>query len=50
MGLLNPKAFDNEHLEKWELIGIGGFGHVFKVKHKKMGHDVAIKLLDSSDW
>uniref|UniRef100_A0A3P9JFA1 Protein kinase domain-containing protein n=1 Tax=Oryzias latipes TaxID=8090 RepID=A0A3P9JFA1_ORYLA len=49
MGLLNPKAFDNEHLEKWELIGIGGFGHVFKVKHKKMGHDVAIKLLDSSD-
>uniref|UniRef100_H2M196 Protein kinase domain-containing protein n=1 Tax=Oryzias latipes TaxID=8090 RepID=H2M196_ORYLA len=39
-------SFDNEHLEKWELIGIGGFGHVFKVKHKKMGHDVAIKLLD----
>ncbi|XP_036068331.1 receptor-interacting serine/threonine-protein kinase 3 isoform X1 [Oryzias melastigma] len=49
MELLKPKPFDNKELENWHFIGKGGFGLIYKVKHKKMGHDVAIKLLYCSD-
>ncbi|XP_039665422.1 receptor-interacting serine/threonine-protein kinase 3-like isoform X3 [Perca fluviatilis] len=33
-------------LEKWELVGSGGFGHVYKTRHKDWGFDVAIKILN----
>uniref|UniRef100_A0A3B3D7R6 Protein kinase domain-containing protein n=1 Tax=Oryzias melastigma TaxID=30732 RepID=A0A3B3D7R6_ORYME len=36
-----------DELENWHFIGKGGFGLIYKVKHKKMGHDVAIKYLDN---
>ncbi|XP_031149367.1 receptor-interacting serine/threonine-protein kinase 3-like [Sander lucioperca] len=32
-------------LEKWESVGSGGFGHVYKARHKDWGFDVAIKIL-----
>ncbi|XP_034391921.1 receptor-interacting serine/threonine-protein kinase 3-like isoform X2 [Cyclopterus lumpus] len=35
----------NESLEKWESVGHGGFGHVYKARHKDWGVDVAIKIL-----
>lgn len=31
--------------EKWEEVGYGGFGRVYKTRHKEWGFDVAIKLL-----
>lgn len=32
-------------------IGSGGFGHVYKARHKNWGFDVAIKLLhDDVSW
>ncbi|AWP08572.1 putative receptor-interacting serine/threonine-protein kinase 3-like [Scophthalmus maximus] len=35
----------SESLEKWESVGSGGFGHVYKARHRDWGFDVAIKLL-----
>uniref|UniRef100_A0A3P9LMT8 Protein kinase domain-containing protein n=1 Tax=Oryzias latipes TaxID=8090 RepID=A0A3P9LMT8_ORYLA len=43
---LEPKRFDNDSLSEWTLIGQGGFGNVYKARHQKMGHYVAIKLLN----
>ncbi|KAM8892874.1 receptor-interacting serine/threonine-protein kinase 3-like isoform 1-T2 [Spinachia spinachia] len=35
----------DESLEGWREIGCGGFGHVYKARHKDWGFDVAIKIL-----
>uniref|UniRef100_A0AAQ4NNX4 Protein kinase domain-containing protein n=1 Tax=Gasterosteus aculeatus aculeatus TaxID=481459 RepID=A0AAQ4NNX4_GASAC len=35
----------DEILQDWKEIGSGGFGYVYKAKHKDWGFDVAIKLL-----
>lgn len=37
-------------LEKWESVGSGGFGHVYKARHKDWGFDVAIKILHEGVW
>ncbi|XP_063337233.1 receptor-interacting serine/threonine-protein kinase 3-like [Pelmatolapia mariae] len=39
------ESVGNESLENWQLIDSGGFGQVFKARHKKWRCDVAIKLL-----
>lgn len=46
MEVERPKfeSVETENLEKWKLIGFGGFGQVFKARHKKWRCDVAIKL------
>uniref|UniRef100_A0A3Q0RND0 Receptor-interacting serine-threonine kinase 3 n=1 Tax=Amphilophus citrinellus TaxID=61819 RepID=A0A3Q0RND0_AMPCI len=36
-------------LEGWEVKGSGGFGQVYKVRHKKWWCDVAVKLLHCDD-
>ncbi|KAM7414442.1 hypothetical protein PAMA_019319 [Pampus argenteus] len=38
-------ADDLPPLKEWVSCGSGGFGHVFKTRHKSWGFDVAIKLL-----
>lgn len=35
----------DESLEEWQYIASGGFGKVYKARHKKLGVDVAIKLI-----
>lgn len=37
--------FGNESLTQWELVGSGGFGDVYKARHKDWGFDVAVKIL-----
>ncbi|RVE76626.1 hypothetical protein OJAV_G00010640 [Oryzias javanicus] len=39
------KLFDDDSLVDWMEINKGGYGSVYKASHKKMGHDVAIKIL-----
>ncbi|XP_008294702.1 receptor-interacting serine/threonine-protein kinase 3-like isoform X2 [Stegastes partitus] len=39
----------NESLEDWKFIGAGGFGKVYKARHKDWGFDVAIKLIHHAD-
>lgn len=36
-----------ESLEEgsWKLVGGGGFGRVYKARHKDWGFDVAVKIL-----
>ncbi|XP_075948535.1 receptor-interacting serine/threonine-protein kinase 3 [Anarhichas minor] len=36
-------------LEGWKVIGSGGFGKIFKARHRQWGCDVAIKLLHNDD-
>lgn len=43
---LEPKRFEDDSLSEWTSIGQGGFGNVYKARHQKMGHYVAIKLLN----
>ncbi|XP_030282041.1 receptor-interacting serine/threonine-protein kinase 3-like isoform X1 [Sparus aurata] len=48
MALLSNKfePVGNENLDKnWKHVGSGGFGHVYKARHKDWRHDVAIKIL-----
>ena len=45
------EAVGDENLEKnWKHVGSGGFGHVYRARHKVRGHDVAIKILDTRFW
>nr|XP_020508571.1 receptor-interacting serine/threonine-protein kinase 3-like isoform X1 [Labrus bergylta] len=42
----NTKPVGNESLDKkWVSVGSGGFGHVYKARHKDWEFDVAIKIL-----
>ncbi|XP_061118168.1 receptor-interacting serine/threonine-protein kinase 4-like [Conger conger] len=36
-------------LQDWSVIGSGGFGQIYKAKHKDLGMEVAIKLLQNDD-
>ena len=36
-------------LDRWEVIGSGGFGQIFKARHVQWGWDVAIKILHYDD-
>ncbi|RVE71944.1 hypothetical protein OJAV_G00056750 [Oryzias javanicus] len=45
---MENKRFGNDSLTEWIKIGKGGFGNVYKAKHEKMGHYVAIKLLNDN--
>ena len=44
MALLSNKTVGDENLEKWEHVGFGGFGYVYKARHKEWKFDVAIKI------
>ncbi|XP_024912243.1 receptor-interacting serine/threonine-protein kinase 3-like isoform X2 [Cynoglossus semilaevis] len=39
------KPVDSDSLMKWTCVGSGGFGCVYKARHKQWGFDVAVKLL-----
>lgn len=41
----NTEPIGNERLEKWVSVDSGGFGHVYKARHKELCIDVAIKIL-----
>ncbi|KAF1377053.1 hypothetical protein PFLUV_G00217890 [Perca fluviatilis] len=40
---------ENSSLEGWEGIGSGGFGQIYKARHRQWACDVAIKLLRHDD-
>lgn len=52
MALLSNKTepVGDESLDQWELVGSGGFGLVFKARHKDWGFDVAIKIPHGGVW
>ncbi|XP_023690616.1 uncharacterized protein [Paramormyrops kingsleyae] len=43
------KLINDSVLESWKMIGKGGFGQVYKARHKTWGKDVAVKVLHQSD-
>ncbi|XP_070710619.1 receptor-interacting serine/threonine-protein kinase 3 [Pempheris klunzingeri] len=43
------KLILDSSLEKWEVIGSGGFGQIYKARHRQLACDVAIKLLHHDD-
>ncbi|XP_015237379.1 PREDICTED: receptor-interacting serine/threonine-protein kinase 3-like isoform X1 [Cyprinodon variegatus] len=45
MTMRSSETFEDEDLEKWRKIDTGGFGAVYRVFHKKMTTDVAVKIL-----
>ncbi|XP_061565748.1 receptor-interacting serine/threonine-protein kinase 3 [Cololabis saira] len=44
-----PVEIENSALEGWKVIGSGGFGQIYKARHRKWCCDVAIKLLHHDD-
>lgn len=44
------EVIGDELLEGWTPVGSGGFGHVYRARHKDWGFDVAIKLLRDDIW
>ncbi|CAG5958118.1 unnamed protein product [Menidia menidia] len=49
MSVLSREPIGDDLLDsKWTSIGEGGFGEVYKTRHKKLGFDVAVKLLRQS--
>ncbi|XP_074518299.1 receptor-interacting serine/threonine-protein kinase 3 [Halichoeres trimaculatus] len=43
------RFIENSSLESWEVIGHGGFGHVYKARHRQWCSNVAIKILRLED-
>ncbi|XP_043101806.1 receptor-interacting serine/threonine-protein kinase 3 isoform X2 [Puntigrus tetrazona] len=43
------EVIGDECLQDWTSIGTGGFGQIYRAKHKTLGMDVAIKLLHYKD-
>lgn len=41
----NTVLIGDGSLEGWTLVGSGGFGRVYRTKHKDWGFHVAVKLL-----
>ncbi|TKS93116.1 Receptor-interacting serine/threonine-protein kinase 3 [Collichthys lucidus] len=46
---LAPALIEDSSLADWTVIGSGGFGQIFKARHRKWCCDVAIKLLHHDD-
>uniref|UniRef100_A0A8C9Y8T4 Receptor-interacting serine-threonine kinase 3 n=1 Tax=Sander lucioperca TaxID=283035 RepID=A0A8C9Y8T4_SANLU len=44
-----PMLVEDSSLEGWKVIGSGGFGQIYKARHRQWGCDVAIKLLHYDD-
>lgn len=44
-----PVLVDDSSLDAWTKIGSGGFGQIYKSRHKRLCCDVAIKLLHNDD-
>ncbi|KAM6895118.1 receptor-interacting serine/threonine-protein kinase 3 [Lycodopsis pacificus] len=44
-----PLLMGESSLGGWKVIGSGGFGKIFKARHRQWGCDVAIKLLHNDD-
>ena len=44
------RLVSDETLEDWEHVGSGGFGDVYRVRHKDWGEDVAIKIPRTGVW
>ncbi|KAI3375669.1 hypothetical protein L3Q82_003978 [Scortum barcoo] len=44
-----PMVISDSSLEGWTVIGSGGFGQIFKARHRQLCCDVAIKLLHYDD-
>ena len=40
---------EDSSLEGWKAIGSGGFGQIYKARHRQWACDVAIKLLRHDD-
>ncbi len=49
-GISDPFSDTLEHIEDGEIIGQGGFGVVYKVKHKHLDRSFAIKVLRKSPF
>lgn len=49
MSLTAPIMVEDTCLDCWIKIGAGGFGQIYKARHKKLCCDVAIKLLHFDD-
>lgn len=45
----DPKLIEDSSLENWSVIGSGGFGQIYKARHRRLACDVAIKLLHYDD-
>ncbi|XP_029951475.1 receptor-interacting serine/threonine-protein kinase 3-like [Salarias fasciatus] len=43
------EVFGNEALETWTKLGQGGFGSVYKARHKDWGFTVAVKLINNAN-
>lgn len=50
MALWSHKEVYDKSLDKLERIGSGGFGDVYKARHKEWKFDVAIKILHEGSW
>ncbi|TNN53409.1 Receptor-interacting serine/threonine-protein kinase 3 [Liparis tanakae] len=44
-----PLLIGGSSLQGWKLIGSGGFGQIFKARHREWGCEVAVKLLRCGD-
>ncbi|CAN9509573.1 unnamed protein product [Ophioblennius macclurei] len=49
LACFSPELVNDSDLEKWERIDSGGFGNVYKARHRAWCCDVAVKLLRNDD-